>query len=499
LKKHKLTGIFDELYLSSAHGLLKSAGTMFTYVQEEEKIHLKKWYHTGDNMESDYKIPIKAGIRAGLFTGAYLTRYEKNFAPRPGSTHSRTTFAALLRQCRLACPYKSEKEKIIWDTTLNVSAPLLISYVQWCLARAGALGAGRVYFLARDGQILYKLARIMNRFSPTPLELHYLYVSRQALLFPAMEDLDEESLGWILAPTAILTPRIILKRVNIEPEEIESALREHGFKNPDERLSKKNLPAFKSLILDSSVKVLLKKRIAQYREKASGYLQQEGLAKDDRFVLVDIGWNGTLQRSISRLLAKQGKNHPVKGLYFGLHRELKHKPADRLEAFFFSPGKPHGLEQESYIVPIIEMFTAADHGGTVKYEFRDNKYEPVLRNSKNTTGIRWGVKIQQEAMVYLAEAMAAAPAGELRQGIEQNLRLFIKNPTLREAEVYGSYLDAEDQNESYYFPLARKFNLIELFRHYKYGYVHHHNEWREGARKLSSPHMRGGNHKKNAI
>ncbi|MCK5057139.1 MAG: HAD-IA family hydrolase [Candidatus Aminicenantes bacterium] len=489
LKKHRLSGLFDRLYISSTHGVQKSTGSMFRFVKKEENIPVKKWLHIGDNEESDYKIPRKMGIRARWFQEAHLARCEKTFAPHPGSGSSHSAFTALLRQARLDCPYKKANEKMIWNTTIDVSAPLMIAYVQWCLNKARSLGLSRVYFLARDGQVLFKIAGILNRSSPSPLDIRYLYVSRQSLLFPAMQGIDKESLEWILLPTSLVTPRIILKRVNIEPGEIAPLLEKYGFQNADKKMTKDELRSFESVLKDRDIHSLLEERIKVYRENAWGYLQQEELTKDGSFVLVDIGWNGTLQRSISRLLEMKKKNFPVNGLYFGLRRALKHKDSDKSDTFFFSPGQPQGLERETHIIPMIELFTAADHGGVVKYEFKDNRYKPVLASSENTHGIRWGIRIQQQAMTYLAERIESNSLDDLLPGIYQNLRQFVRTPSLREAEVYGSYLDAEDQNESYYFPLARKYNCLELFRHYKYGYLHHHNEWKEGARRLSHGRM----------
>jgi len=492
LERHRLAGLFDRLYVSSAQGVLKSTGDLFRLVKKEENMPVKKWLHIGDNAVSDHEIPGKMGIKTYRFTDACLTRYEKSFAPhpaprtgpRPGHTGSPSTFAALLRQARLECPYKKENEKIIWDTTIDVSAPLMIAYVSWCLEKAQAWDTNRIYFMARDGQILAEIAAILNR-PASPLEIRYLYVSRQALLFPAMQGVDDESLNWILTPTSLLTPRIILKRLNIVPGEIASLLEKYGFQNVDKKMSRAELPAFASLLRDRDIRLLVEERTQEYRANTLGYLEQEGVTKEGRFALIDIGWNGTLQRSISRLLETTNKTFPVKGLYFGLRRVLKHKDSDKLETFFFSPGKSRGLEKESHIIPIIELFSAADHGGVLKYEFKDTRYQPVLRDGENSRGVRWGVKVQHRAMTCLAERIAGISLDELLPGIDQNLRQFVRAPSLREAKVYGSYLDAEDQNESYYSPLARKYNLFELYCHYKHGYRHHHNEWVEGARRLS--------------
>ena len=45
------------------------------------------------------------------------------------------------------------------DVAGGVAAPMLAAYVLWILEDAAARGLGRVYFLARDGQVLYEIAR----------------------------------------------------------------------------------------------------------------------------------------------------------------------------------------------------------------------------------------------------------------------------------------------------------------------------------------------------
>jgi hypothetical protein len=86
--------------------------------------------------------------------------------------------------------------------------------------------------------------------------------------------------------------------------------------------------------------------------------------------------------------------------------------------------------------------------------------------------------------------MAQSKNNFLLDGIQdpifENVRLFITGPSREEAETYGLYMDAEDQNESYFLPLAKKYNLPELFNHLKSGRLHHHNEWKEAALALSN-------------
>jgi hypothetical protein len=141
-------------------------------------------------------------------------------------------------------------------------------------------------------------------------------------------------------------------------------------------------------------------------------------------------------------------------------------------------------------VPMMEVFVAADHGGTVTYEHVNESYKPVLKQEHNITGNRWGVLIQQEAIRYLAQGIVKNGL-DLNEALDLddisfNLSEFILRPTKLEAQAYGSYPLSEEQNEAYYFPLAKRYTLADLLKHKRTGFIHHHNEWVQGALALSN-------------
>ena len=61
-----------------------------------------------------------------------------------------------------------------------VAAPLLVPYVLWLLCDARARGLKRLYFVARDGQVLLAIARRLAPRVGFDGELRYLYGSRRS-------------------------------------------------------------------------------------------------------------------------------------------------------------------------------------------------------------------------------------------------------------------------------------------------------------------------------
>ena len=62
--------------------------------------------------------------------------------------------------------------------------PALSCFVEWVLERAGAEGKQRVYFLARDGYLMYRMAKQLCAGRGLPVECRYLYGSRYAWRVP---------------------------------------------------------------------------------------------------------------------------------------------------------------------------------------------------------------------------------------------------------------------------------------------------------------------------
>ena len=348
--------------------------------------------------------------------------------------------------------------------------------------------------MSRDGQIMLKLAKKLNEKFKLDLDLRYLYVSRQALLLPAIDDIGQEELEWILAPTTILTTRIILRRLNIDVDDVAVLLNEFGISetNYDRKLSKREVLNIGKLITDGRFKKKIFSNVEFCKPRTIGYLKQEGLTEDENFAVIDIGWQGTLQKSISRILHDNGHNFPVKGLYFWLKRRLKYKESDDLQSYF--PDRWHNskFKSRAYIIPMMEAFVAADHGGVVSYDLDGESYRPVLKSHLNAMGIDWGISVQQEAMQKFAELITSAKYNmadnffECQEVIADNFAAFMLSPTLTEASVYGQYPDSEDQYESYHLPLAEKYSFTECIKHRLFGYKHHHNEWSQASVAMSN-------------
>ncbi|UPW20063.1 hypothetical protein M0C34_07315 [Agarivorans sp. TSD2052] len=486
-------GIFkpqDKLYVSSSIGVMKSNGELFKHVFADLGAKPTDFAHYGDNFNSDVEQPAKLGMTSFHFKDTFATRYESNNE----QSESVEMLLGVSRCNRLAYSYDDANQQAIHEVTSNVSAPLMFNFTLWTIQQALAKGIKTIFYFARDGQILFNMAsKIIDKFYKGKIEAKYLYVSRQALLFPALKSSVEEGFDWIFAPTSLLSADIVLKRINFTSDEFRNELRACGLTDTHSHLTERQRDKLRDfLILHNE---LIIERAEEFRDNLIGYLTQESFFNAKNVSIVDIGWGGTLQYSISKIATELNKEVNLHGHYFGVRKRKVYKISDTMSAWFTDhDDEINLLDRQAYIVPMTELFTMADHGGANFYKNNGEKFIPVLREKNNNVGLRWGVKVQHASMMSFTnmlldvvqyEQLASFPTDNITL-LEENYRRFFLAPTKAEAIAYCSYNDSEDQSESYYRLMGRPYTYTELKEYFSNDFMHHHNEWRQGSLKLTS-------------
>lgn len=91
----------------------KSSGRVWSQIRPD--------LHTGDNIESDYAIPQRYGIRAELYTGSKFSAYERDLADRGW-----INLAKFARVCRLTNPETSDINISLWEEQATKNIPFLV-------------------------------------------------------------------------------------------------------------------------------------------------------------------------------------------------------------------------------------------------------------------------------------------------------------------------------------------------------------------------------------
>ena len=467
----------DILYASSAEEVRKSSGKLFQKCLEEQGISSSQLKHLGDNLQSDVVVAKSLGIRAEHFSSALLNRYEQGLAKCESlPLKLRSLLAGSGRLARLQCPYTDPHRQVIWNTASNVMGPVLFGFVHWCLHEAQEKGVERLYFVARDGQVLLKIANIICRAWKYNVDCRYLYSSRQALKFPSIEAIGDYELSWIFDfNQAFLSVDTVCERVNIQPSQIIDVLLQHNFPQEDwaKDLTLSERDRLKDIFrTEKSIINLIVATAEEYREAAIGYFIQEGMSEGIPVGFVDFGWKGSLLKALSSLLESVNlrPQSGMQGFYFALKKRVDLLPKDSLFAYYYDNLKPDTDRLEyCKCSELFEALVAADHGSTVKFEKTDDGFTPVLRNQENKEAIEWGIHAYQEAIVCFTETFTSVyedvhfASEQSRMIADQLLRQFIMHPTRAEAETFGSLQHSQDMVEAQLYSLAPELTRSNCF------------------------------------
>jgi hypothetical protein len=118
---------------------------------------------------------------------------------------------------------------------------------------------------------------------------------------------------------------------------------------------------------------------------------------------------------------------------------------------------------------MMEVFCAADHGLTLRFESTDGHIQPVLKTPRNDRALEWGLATVQSAIVEfvelaLANSTVALDPEALRRPIDALLNEFWNSPTQDEAEAWGKYPYSDDQTESVHREWAEPFGVFDSLR-----------------------------------
>lgn len=432
----------DLLLVSSASGDTKDSGALFDQLLQRTGLPAAAVEHLGDNPHGDHAVPLKKGLRATLHPVPALTPREQQLAAAPAADpFIPRCLAGAARLARRQETALQGAAATIAAVSAAVAAPLLIGFVLWTLLEAQRAGIRRLYFLARDGQILQRLACSLGPAVAPDVQPRYLFASRQALYLPALDVDGPAALDVLRRIGEGRTLRAIEASLQL-PEGAAAALLapQRSGLAAGQRLSAPHAEALAAALLKSPHAAALRQQAQRERAPLRAYLLQEGLVGQGPVALVDIGWRGNLQALLARALQADGEPVDLLGLYFGLHRA---PPPDAGES------RRYVADAGRYNEALLELLCAADHGSTVRYELHGSGVRPCLASPRHEAALRWGLELQQRVVLNTCTAFVdAVPATLLaRPATVDTLRelgtaafgRFQRNPTAAEAEAYGAF------------------------------------------------------------
>lgn len=338
---------FSEVYCSADERKAKFDGSLFKLLIEREGVLPGKILHIGDNKKADYEIPSRYGITC--------FHYEWEGKNRPDALYSEID-AGMYRI--LYTP-----EKGFWyNLGVEVGGPLYMGLYLWLRERIENTNK-KVFFIARDGYILYKLFK-----SAGYSNVEYLHTSRRALMMAGITQIDDDALGVLPPFTYGQTVGELLDYLCIPADKV-GFLNKAGFDGVDDIIrNRDDMDRFKKLYH------LNREMFLQYcqheREKALEYFNKIGFF-DDEAILFDCGWSGSSQYLIERFKKALNIQKNDTFYYFGIKDTRKSRKQLRGQLYDIFMGdfnSNHEFEQKITGNEVMyELFFSAPHGSVWIY------------------------------------------------------------------------------------------------------------------------------------
>lgn len=363
----KVDSIFFDipLYVSSGpEKKNKYSGNLFRVAKEKEGLQYDKWKHFGDNKYSDYEIPKRLGIECELYQNVRLLEIERAYLKNGEDDPE--------KQLMIGCSKLARFWGMGDDANIlgcTIGGPLLYPYVKWLLEDCLKRGIKRLYFVARDGYILKKMAEQLVEQNNIDIKLYYIYGSRKAWRIPNKDDLQKELIDIYEGAykDRIFNLTEMADFFQISEERLMEYLPE-GLLNTRLVWTIQTSTLLLKYLLGSQV--FLKELNKVYDEKRvllTEYLQQEIDVSDDGFAFVDLAGSGLTQDFLAKVMrlfySKTIKN------YFYRKDCINEFICD---FFVFYPN------HIPYYV-LLEMLCRAPHEQTIGYQkTADGKVIPVF-------------------------------------------------------------------------------------------------------------------------
>lgn len=503
----------DEVIASAEIGSSKQHGKLFDVVADRLGHPSARLHHSGDDRWADGSHALERGWQVTLDAGAHLAGRELLLASAGRSTDGLAPrLAAAARAARLQGGLDG-LDPGLTSVAGTVALPLFVGFARWVLHEAGRRGLDRLYFVARDGEVLRDVtARVAASRPDGAPELRYLYGSRRSWTLAAAGRPGHDVVGDLWLPDGLraedLTPRDLLDLIDLNPEQARAFhVAPNTHLDPasvDRPLGAVGAEAFRADLQAGPLSAEAARRAGARADLLLAYLDQEEVTAGGRVGFVDVGWTGRATRALEDLLVATGRPTPAAHLFVGLLASAERTMG--AELFGRSSGwlldEARGLRARSRPgedpVMLVETLAMGSEGTTTAFAAQDGQVGPVLSAAVNPATAGWGFADYRAALALAVEAFVDGGPDptevDLRPTAWQQLLDLWRHPSGSEAAAWGAQPYGEDFANKQRWPLARPLTARRLLRRAGVGPA----AWREptfwlaGTVRLSPAPVRWG-------
>ncbi len=414
LERNAIRG-WERLYLSSEIGVRKDHGDMYKYILEQENVLPCEALVIGDNEHSDLQIPWDRGFQCRhVLRPVELARAMPRLGPlvdrvvQDRDIHADLTMGLIIRANLHPITFRRFDPLAFtlptpWSIGFTVLGPVVMAFVQWLAERAASEGVQRLYFLSREGQFLKAVYdRCMAQSEVAP-DSRYLVVSRRAVTVPNIETLEDI---FAIARTPYFrntTSRFLKERYGLDVAR-GNIFGTWQWDTPLEIFDGNIEPIVELL---DQLQVQIYEGAAAEKVGLQAYLNSAGLYNEVSSAVVDVGYSGTIQDRLNRLVGRKIHGFYMATSYNARTVSARHGViADGCYAHLSGPDSPAcAIYDDSFD---LEKLLSSDDAQVVRYHMRpDGEVETELCDLSNAElGARaTRDMVRRGAMAFVEEAL----------------------------------------------------------------------------------------------
>jgi FMN phosphatase YigB (HAD superfamily) len=418
--------LIDRIFCSAEHGMTK-AGGLFGPVLEALGVPPQAIVHVGDNKRADQIAPEALGIH-----GVHLRQFDSAAEQRlrleaaaavildPAARTSRPVF----QPHRPAVSLRAETDPA-WVLGHDVLGPLMHGFARWIEAEAAALGDPKIVFLLRDGHLPQRVFEAVTGRATAAAEISR-FTARRAGFTDAAAIAD------------FLGGQQRHNRVKMLASQL-------GFNRQEsEQLGRRGQAGFEREALKPQNVRKIVERSHAFGEKLFAHLASLGVEQGDTVMLVDLGYNGTVQDYLEGVLPERF-GLKLAGRYL-LLREESETAFDKkgfLDTRHFDFNALHAL---SGPIALIEQLSTIAQGSVENY----TPAGQPIRKAAGAKGAQHEIRdrVQEGCVAFAGTADAA-----------------MHRPPASDGEEARRAMAAAALARLLFLPTAAEVSLFETFEH----------------------------------
>ncbi|MDT7724136.1 MAG: hypothetical protein QOI21_712 [Actinomycetota bacterium] len=446
------------VFRSHQHGADKAHG-LWEIVLKEIGQSPEQVVHIGDNEIADHLVPSKLGVRTVFYErlgddfSATLARESEpsdpfgDYAPFLDPEHGDFGLTSLRAKTLQAGPVRTPATvNTAWRYGASVLGPVLTGFAEWVAFKAHKDGTPIVWCPMREGELLSALVNNAARARGWNVVAKPIWLSRQVTSIGAIDSADRDSVNEFIRKRHGLTVRQLMTMLHLQPGDVPwLAARLDSVLDNDELSSQVSIALTETPHLKNRLTVTA----TAGRERILKVLSKAGALDSGEITLVDLGWGGTIQLQLAKILRSAQTGIEPVGFYLATdHRVPRlHLAGLRTEGYLGQADHPREVAGTLARSPEhIEQSVNALCGSLIDF---DEEGEPILGPAAGSVSqnlerqaIQDGIlAFQKQWNRYVTNAGGDWPdlTGNAQHRLANIITASLKAPTAEEASMFGNW------------------------------------------------------------